>query len=148
MLNKIIDGISIKINELFGDDYYIYSEEIEQGFKEPCFFISLLKPSSTPRLGTRTYREYNFDIHYFPKISNEKNYDMYDTNEKLIDGIDEVDGLEYISVDGGLIRGSKIHSEIIDNVLHFFIKYSLFVIKEDVETEKMESLILKQNIKG
>lgn len=142
MVNKIIDGISIKINELFGDDYYIYSEEIEQGFKEPCFFIFLLNPSFKPKLGTRSYREYNFDIHYFPKISNEKNYDMYDTNEKLIDG------LEYISIDGGLIRGSKIHSEIIDNVLHFFIKYSLFVIKEDVETEKMESLILKQNIKG
>ena len=142
MVNKIIDGISIKINELFGDDYYIYSEEIEQGFKEPCFFISILNPSSTQKLGTRSYREYNFDIHYFPRTSNEKNYDMYDTNEKLIDG------LEYISVDGGLIRGSKIHSEIIDNVLHFFIKYSLFVIKEDVEAEKMESLILKQNIKG
>ncbi len=36
---RIIDGISIRINEVFGDDYEIYSEDIEQGFKEPCFFI-------------------------------------------------------------------------------------------------------------
>ena len=31
MVNRIIDGISIRINEVFGDDYEIYSEDIEQG---------------------------------------------------------------------------------------------------------------------
>lgn len=43
MVNRIIDGISIRINEVFGDDYEIYSEDIEQGFKEPCFFYITFK---------------------------------------------------------------------------------------------------------
>lgn len=37
MINKVIDGISKAINEEFGDEYNIYTEEIEQGLKEPCF---------------------------------------------------------------------------------------------------------------
>ena len=31
MINKIVDGISKAINEEFGDDYEIYTEEIELG---------------------------------------------------------------------------------------------------------------------
>ena len=50
MVNRIIDGISIRINEVFGDDYEIYSEDIEQGFKEPCFFILPLNQKKSPKL--------------------------------------------------------------------------------------------------
>lgn len=40
MVNGIIGGIAAAISNEFGDDYTIYTEEIEQGFNEPCFFIS------------------------------------------------------------------------------------------------------------
>ncbi|WP_334295846.1 phage tail terminator family protein, partial [Clostridioides difficile] len=39
MLNNIIDGISIKLDKSFGESYTIYSEDVEQGINEPCFFI-------------------------------------------------------------------------------------------------------------
>ena len=42
MINSIIDSIGISLNAEFGDKYTIYSESIEQGLKEPCFFISCL----------------------------------------------------------------------------------------------------------
>ena len=42
MLNNVIAGIAIALNEEFGDDYEIYTEEIKQDLKEPCFFITLL----------------------------------------------------------------------------------------------------------
>lgn len=142
MVNKIIDGISIKINELFGDNYYIYSENVKQGFKEPCFFISLLKPSSTPKLGNRSLREYNFGIQYFPSSSNSKNAEMYEVSEKL------TSGLEYIYFENKLLRGSTIKAEIVDDVLHFFIKYSLFVVQKEEDEELFGSLKLIQKLKS
>ena len=44
MINKIIDGISIALNAEFGNDYEIYTDNIEQGLKEPCFSIVCLNP--------------------------------------------------------------------------------------------------------
>ncbi|WP_334293833.1 phage tail terminator family protein, partial [Clostridioides difficile] len=45
MLNNIIDGISVKLDKSFGESYTIYSEDVEQGINEPCFFIVPLNPS-------------------------------------------------------------------------------------------------------
>ena len=42
MINSIIEGISASLNAEFGDDYTIYTENVEQGLKEPCFFISCI----------------------------------------------------------------------------------------------------------
>ena len=47
MINNVIAGIAIALNQEFGDDYEIYTEEIKQDLKEPCFFITLLNPSKT-----------------------------------------------------------------------------------------------------
>ena len=37
--NDIIDGVSIKLNELFGEKYTIYTNNVKQGLQFPCFFI-------------------------------------------------------------------------------------------------------------
>lgn len=137
MVNSIIDGISMKLNTLFGDDYEIYSENIEQGLKEPCFFILLINPMSTSKLGNRQLREYNFDVHYFPS-TNDKNQEINTVIETLIDG------LEYITlVNSDLIRGTDIKAEVVDDVLHFFISYKMYVTKETPIEDKMETLELK-----
>lgn len=137
MVNSIIDGISIKLNTLFGDNYEIYSENIEQGLKTPCFFILLINPMSSSKLGNRQLREYNFDIHYFPH-SDRKNQEINEVIESLIDG------LECISlVNGDLIRGTDIRAEIVDDVLHFFICYKMYVTKETQIEETMETLEMK-----
>lgn len=39
MLNDVFDGISVKLNEEFGDNYAIYSEEVDQSFTEKCFSL-------------------------------------------------------------------------------------------------------------
>ncbi|HBF6658324.1 TPA: hypothetical protein NRK94_003703, partial [Clostridioides difficile] len=54
MLNNIIDGISIKLDKSFGNEYTIYSEDVEQGINEPCFFICPLNPSKTSYPNGRT----------------------------------------------------------------------------------------------
>ena len=141
MVIKILDAISIKLNKEFGDNYRIYSEDVKQGFKEPCFFISLIKPTSKNMLGQRKLREYNFVIQYFPKESNEKKLEIYEVIEKL-----ETE-LENIESEEGLIRGQVLNSEIVDNVLHFFVRYSLFTTT-NVTHEKFGELKLKQRAKG
>ncbi|EMJ6349287.1 TPA: hypothetical protein KP563_003503, partial [Clostridioides difficile] len=54
MLNNIIDGISIKLDKSFGNEYTIYSEDVEQGINEPCFFIVPLNPSKVSYPSGRT----------------------------------------------------------------------------------------------
>ena len=38
----------MKLNATFGAGYKIYQNDVEQGFKEPCFFIAVLKPDIFP----------------------------------------------------------------------------------------------------
>lgn len=138
MVNRIIDGISIRINEVFGDDYEIYSEDIEQGFKEPCFFILPLNQKKSPKLKNRSFREYSFNIHYFPTSSYEKRREINSVLHTLMDE------LEYISIDNDLIRGTNIKSEVVDNILHFFINYNLFTINSSNNDEDMTDISIKE----
>lgn len=38
-INDVITAISIKLYETFGEAYEIYTESMEQGFKEPSFLF-------------------------------------------------------------------------------------------------------------
>lgn len=140
MINKIIDGISIALNTEFGDDYEIYTETVEQGLKEPCFSIICINPFTEQFLGKRYLKTNQFCIHYFPS-SNEKKSECNSIIERLFDC------LETITVDGDLIRGVSLHSEISDNVLNFFVNYDLFVYKK-VEVSIMESAEHNTIVKG
>lgn len=42
MVDKLLTGISQKLNTLFGDNYPIFTEDIPQGLTPPAFFIQLL----------------------------------------------------------------------------------------------------------
>ena len=122
MVNDLIDGISVKLNQVFGDGVRIYSESVKQGLKEPCFFIAVLNPTQNPMIGARYFREHPFDIHYFPSKDG-GNQEIQDVASKLFDA------LEYITLlDGDLVRGTEMHYEKVDDVLHFFVKYNMFVI--------------------
>ncbi len=140
MVNKIIAGISIKLNQVFGEDYEIYTSEIKQGLKEPCFFIKCLDVNQNQVIGSRYFRSQPFDIHYFPKT--EEDSELLETVEKLFDT------LEYITLeDGDLLHGSKMNGEVADDVLHFFVNYDLHVLKEKVKDEPMGTLYTKGMVK-
>lgn len=140
MINKIIDGISIAINAEFGDEYEIYTESVKQGFQEPCFSILCLNPSINQFLGKRYFRTSQFCIHYFPK-SDEPKAECFSVKERLFNA------LELVTVNGDLIRGSEIHSELVDDVLSFFVNYDFFVDKETEETELMTEYDYKTDVK-
>ena len=66
MINEIIKGVSMKLNATFGAGYKIYQNDVEQGFKEPCFFIAVLKPDISPLQKNRFMNRNPLDVHYFP----------------------------------------------------------------------------------
>lgn len=144
MLNKIITGISQKLDEEFNteenQEYTIYTEDVEQGLDEPCFFIFSLKPSSKQLVGNRYERKYPFDIHYFPKDEDNINNEINEVTERLFTA------LEYITIDG-LVRGTNMNAEIVDNVLHFFINFNMIVRKEIEKDPYMEELELMEEVK-
>ena len=144
MINKIITGISQKLDEIFNavnEEYTIYTENVEQDLEEPCFFILGLKPSSTLIVGRRYKREYPFDIHYFPKDLEHINCECNEVTERLMTG------LEYITVDGSLVRGTEISGETVDNVLHFFINFNMIVRKDIPKEDPMENVKVNSGLK-
>lgn len=131
MLSDIVNGISIKLNSIFGDGYEIYGDEVEQGLQEPGFFIKPLKVLSKPLLGKRKQRTYPFDIAYFPLKGNDE---MMEVSEKALDG------LEYITLlNGDILRAISPESEIIDGVLHISVKYIVF-LNDTTKDEAMETI--------
>jgi hypothetical protein len=133
MVGEIIAGVSIKLNQVFGDDYEIYVNEVKQGLQEPCFFIKCLNINQDKVIGNRYFRSQPFDIHYFPE--RKENSELFIMAEKLFDE------LEYITLENGdLLRGSKMNIETVDGILHFFVNYDLYVLREQVKEGPMEIL--------
>ncbi len=134
MINEIITGISLKLNEHFGDGYRIYKNDVKQGLKEPCFFIAVLAPSRTDRLGERWRMDIPFDVQYIPKAEGD-NAELYEAGSTLMDI------LSIITLpDGSSYRGRDISCEIVDSVLHVFVTYTAWLkrIADEVKMNKLD----------
>lgn len=141
MINSIIEAISISLNEEFGDGYETHMEEIKQGLKEPCFFITCLNPTTELFLGKRYFRTNQFCIQYFPE-TNEKQRECNGVAERVWQC------LEYITIYGEdkPIMGTKMKYEVVNGVLNFFVNYDCFIRKIEQQTP-MESLQASTNVK-
>lgn len=137
MINSIMDAISIALNSEFGYENHV--EEIEQDLKEPCFFIQCINPTTELFLGKRYFRSNQFCIQYFPE-SKKKQRECNAVAERMIDC------LEYITVDGDKMRGTKMKHKVVDDVLNFFLNYDCFVYKVE-SVAPMESLQSNTNMK-
>ncbi len=140
MVNKIIDGICLKLSETFGEGYEIYTENIKQGFKEPCFFIDCITSSKNRIRGNLYGSESLFNISYFP-TDDGGNRECYEVLNKLYDC------LEFISVEDRLIRGIGIKSEVVDGVLQVQINYNMHLLAHEDKTN-MSELTQKGGLNG
>lgn len=137
MQNEIMDAITRKIFEVFGDGYAIYTDNVEQELKEPCFFVSFLEPSHKPLLGKRYRRIYDMSIQYFP-ADRDPSRELNEVTERLMDG------LEYITLsDGSMRRGQGMKGRVSDGILTFLVTYDIFGVKLEPEKERMEELTIK-----
>lgn len=135
MVNDIMDAVTRRLDELF-PGCTIYTDAVEQGLMEPCFFVSVLEPSRKPMLGRRSFQETGFCIQYIPEEAKP------DKNRELnrVAGI-LLDGMEYVKlVDGDLIRGTGRSYRIEDGVLNFFVSYNMFLMAPAEAVDAMEEL--------
>ncbi len=141
MIHAIIEAISIALDDKFGEGYEIYSEEIRQGLKEPCFFIFCLSPSAKLFFGKRYFRINPFCIQYFP-ATDKKQRECLQVAEQMYEC------LEYLTIDGedSPMRGTNLKYEVVDGVLNFFVNYDCFIYKMEQQTP-MEDLETSTSIK-
>lgn len=145
MVDKLLTGISQKLNTLFGDNYPIFTEDIPQGLTPPAFFIQLLQAGIEQVVGNRYIKNHSFDVIFFPIPNGSQKQQCYEVQEKLLADLD------YITITGTpnlQIRGSNGNAEIVDGVLHFFIQFNFYVTKPVVPEEKMSVLIQEASTKG
>lgn len=121
MINSIIAGISNALYQEFG--YENHMEEIKQGLKAPCFFISCIKPTLQRYPGKRYFRENSFVIQYFPKAEMDYQKECSSVADRMFFC------LEAIQTNEGSIRGTKMSYQVIDGVLNFFVNYDCFMRK-------------------
>lgn len=134
MTNLIVDGVCKRLSEEFGEDYRVYTENVEQGFKEPCFFVCATSVQMTPVLCRGTEGRYNrrqgVNVTFYPKQGGDVRNEVYEVSERLIDI------LEYIEADG-LTRGKEIIGEFIgdspDIVASVNVIYEFTVYKQNTD---------------
>lgn len=135
MLNDIMDAVTRRLNELFGDGYEIYTDAVEQGLKEPCFFVQFLEPSEKPMIGRRYYRETAMCIQHLPGDTVQPSRELNRVADILMDG------MEYVTLaNGDLLRGTGRSHRTEDGVLSFFVSYNMFVLKQPTGEDPMESI--------
>lgn len=137
MVNSIVLGIAQKIRTVFTEgDYSLYTEKVEQGLNEPCFFVWLTSHTQKQRLANRYKETYCFEVLYYPSVDGNANEECLAVGQ----GLYEL--LEYISAEGDLIRGINLNSKITEGVLHFYVEYSMFTIREKTPDTNMEEVII------
>ena len=137
--NDVLDGVSVKLNELFEDEYKIYTNSVKQGLEKPCFFIKILPSSKKKLIGNRYENELNLVIHSMLEEGNMEEFN------NISDSLYE---LEYITLlNKDILKGYDMKTEISDGVLLFFITYKFFTYKNAVRETDMEEIKNNEEVK-
>nr|WP_296488160.1 hypothetical protein [uncultured Acetatifactor sp.] len=142
MINTLIGAISRTLNAEFGDNYECYMEEIKQDLKEPCFFIQCLNPTEELFIGKKYFRQNQFCIQYFPESKSGPNAECHSVAERLLYC------LKWLPVKDSLVMGRKIHYEVTEGILHFFVNYDMFVYKVAESPPVMEEVSAETLVRG
>lgn len=138
MINSIIKGITNAIYQEFGDDYEIYTEEVEQGLEEPCFFVYCINPQSDIFLDRRRVNSHQFAVQYIAKGPNKK-AEINGVFSRLNTVV------EFIYVNGDKMMASNVASNIEGGVLTITLSYKYFSYKKE-EAYVMEEHVLNQEV--
>lgn len=142
MIDSIITGISREIGKEFGKKYIVYTEDVEQGMKEPCFFVACDNHTTNLFRGNKYFSQNLFCINYFPDNEKKVKQECNEVAERL------ALCLEYITSDGDEMRGTNMHHEVVDGVLSFFVNYDCFVYRVEEPEENMGTIKISQTLKG
>lgn len=132
MIQEIINGILAALYEEFGEEYTLYTESVEQGLKEPCFFVFCVNVETKLVRGRRYQHTGQFVIQYLTG-SKEPRAEFAEVAERLYAC------LEMITASDGILRGNLGEAEITGEALTLFANYDFFSYRPGIE-QKMEAL--------
>ena len=139
VLNDVINGIAAQLDTLFG--YTVYIDSVKQDLEAPCFLIKAVVTSQEQEVDRFYSRQQKFDVLYFPQNTEDSTREIETVTDLLWMG------LEYINMGADVVRGTKMHREVTDGVLHFFVNYDIRVEKERLRTDFMQILSQKESVK-
>ena len=143
MTEKVIGAISSAIAAEY-PECEIYTENVEQGMKKPCFSIVLLEAATKRALGmgSRYFKRHLFCVHYFPGNDDTALAEC----RAVADNLKFI--LEKVTTEGCLIWSSGMHFEVVGGVLSFMVNYDFYVKREMEKADEMETLEYSQTLKG
>lgn len=138
MIDRVLQGVTDAIYQTFGDDYEIYTERVEQGLKEPCFFVYCINPSVDIFLGDRLKNSLQFAVQYIPK-GPQKNSEMNNIYLRLNKAV------RFINVEGNKMMAQGILADISDEILTVSFSYVFFNYEKE-SGDTMSEQIIKQEV--
>jgi len=144
---QLIGGMVNAIYEEFGEEYPIRTENSEQGFQGPCFYVRCVTPAKNLYFWRRYRRTWLMNICYFPRESevsspSEPNAEMNDAAERLFDC------LEIFQVGDRLVRTTDKQTAVSDGVLVMSARVQADEIRTAPETVMMETQKTELEVEG
>ncbi len=133
MVNELIQAIARAIRKEY-QTQHIYTEQIPQCLKKPCFFIHCISNAEKSAIDLRFLAQHTFLVNYFPLKGNAECWEVQQKLHRL---------LEWIALqDSSLIGGTHRHTEMHKGVLYFFVNYDFYMYKQKQPEEYMKGLKL------
>lgn len=130
MISLIVNSITARLNEMYDGTIPVIHEDLPQKWPEPCFYISTLETRKNVLLKDRFILNVPVDVHYFPSKSKTRKSEMNVKAMELMEHLRQISLVEKVEdneteklVTVGSLNGFNIHTEIVDDVLHFFVEY-------------------------
>lgn len=140
MIDLVINGVCASLDALYSE-YSIYTDTVEQGLDPPCFFVHDICSTSLYGIFGCVGCDTQIEVVYFPQSEHEKNTEMNAMLPILSSALRE------ITAGGTKQRGYEISGRIIDDVLHVFATYRVFV--NGINTaETMQNLKYEGGLNG
>ena len=92
---ELTNRIADELTRIFGADTTIYTENQDNNFNEPCFYICKVSTTAGPRLCGHQRRVYTYQVIYFTN-SRQANADLDRVEKLLLDNFDKLPEFAYI----------------------------------------------------
>lgn len=100
----------------------VWTEQIEEGFSRPAFFVQKIQGRHSQEVGNRYLYTASYAVHYFTDADTQsQNEDLADKAVKLWAVLRE------ISYQGETLHGYDLNHRTEDGVLQFFVTYRRYI---------------------
>ena len=124
-IDDIVNAISIKLHQSFGDGYKKYIDEIPQGFDTPAFFIQFLSLEHIQQIGGRWKVTPLFNVQYFPKYGASESANMALKIQRALKVVKLLNGVQMLA------RGTN--SEVVEGIAHNFMRFDFFLLESEAK---------------